>query len=207
MPGLDNFNVTVLRQVDTATLADAMRENITACVERGTEGFLSNIEGDVIMVLTTRTAFAVDIATIFTNTLIERHLLPEARRKDLKLALHEALANGLMHGNLEMPSHAGLTPEDFLEHAALMEERLNHAEYGNRPIALSAVAVGKLIEVTVSDCGKGYSPELATSLEPTRLAGRGLRLMIESCDAIRHEDEGRKVVLSYARPDESQQNG
>ncbi len=76
----------------------------------------------------------------------------------MRLALHEALANGLVHGNLEIESDPDLTPTTFLEHAAVLESRLASPDYGRRPIELTAVLKGPVLEITVRDSGTASSP-------------------------------------------------
>ena len=78
-----------------------------------------------------------------------------------------------------------------------MQERLDTPSYGERPIALACAEVGATIEISIRDWGAGFVPLMVG--EPKRLSGRGLNLMAGHSDGLRHEDGGRRVVLSFNR--------
>jgi sigma-B regulation protein RsbU (phosphoserine phosphatase) len=188
--------IAVLSEVDDRTLADALRQPVTACVEAGTMTLLADFQGCLVLILTTANAFGIDMGTLFADALIDRQLIDPERRDDVYLALHEALANGLMHGNLDLSSDGAESPDDFLRQAELMQERLLMADYGKRPIALACAVRGTMLEISVRDWGPGFTPP-TDAAEPKRLSGRGLYLMTAHSDALRYEERGRRVVLSY----------
>ncbi len=193
----------VLPHIDDQGLGRALRRAGRACVEAGTEDFIEHIDGILVLGLTTASAFSTDAGTILADLLIERGLIDEARRSDLRLALHEALANGLLHGNLELHSHNAQTPAAFLENAALLESRLASPDYARRPIAIAISLNPSFVEIAITDSGKGYSPEFLSAPPSDRSAGdrvgHGLMLLARHSDGLRFEAGGRRVILSFQR--------
>lgn len=100
--------------------------------------------------------------------------LPVARR--LRVAVGEALANAVIHGNGEDPRKA---------------------------VRITAEAGPGGARVVVQDEGRGFDPGAVP--DPTRPAGRqrdhgrGLHLQRRLADRLRHEDGGRRVELFFFR--------
>lgn len=102
---------------------------------------------------------------------------------DIEMALHEALANAVIHGNGE--------------------------NSGNRVYVTCRCYLGGEVSITVQDEGQGF--DTATVLDPTasenRLLthGRGIYLMKTLMDEVSFEDGGSVVQMrkaSNARPEE-----
>jgi serine/threonine-protein kinase RsbW len=97
---------------------------------------------------------------------------PEERRTDLEIALMEALANAMKHGN-----------------AGNGEGKIFLRCYGG-PVGMV---------VAVRDQGQGFDPDsVPDPRSPDRLHlghGRGLLLMRELTDYVEHRKGGREVVL------------
>lgn len=194
---IDGISVTILSDIDDAKIANALRGPTQICAETGTEDFLQEIKGVLVLVLTTATAFTTDPATIVADIAIERNWIPAPRRSDLRLALHEALANGLLHGNLGLAaSHNAQNPGDFMEHARLLEERLAQPEYGGKPIAISLSWNDPICEIAICDSGEGFTPG-PRQAKPGERLGEGLNLIASHCDHMRFEAGGRRLILAY----------
>jgi anti-sigma regulatory factor (Ser/Thr protein kinase) len=198
--------VVVLGWADPIRLTNALQLPVSACIEVGCEAFLDDEFGLLTLILTTATAYACDPGTAFTDAMISRGLINPLRRRDIRLALHEAMANGIEHGNLALPPCANLTPDAFIERASVVEARLASPSFGGRPIILSATAHAGAVEIAVKDCGAGFLPgQVIQAVAPDSapvggrlaLSGRGISFMREHCDGFRHEDGGRRAVLSF----------
>jgi len=92
---------------------------------------------------------------------------------DILLAVHEAVANAILHGNEEDPA---------------------------KKVVVEFVVEGGWFEVTVRDEGAGFDHEraLQRAQSPPSLddwAGRGLLLMSRLSDELRFEDGGRTCVI------------
>lgn len=124
-----------------------------------------------------------------------------ADRTRLGVALEEALANALFHGNLEVSST--LKEEDDHAYFALVEERRRLKPYCDRRIFVdSRVSRNEAIFV-IRDEGIGFDP---TSLpDPTdpanleRVSGRGILLMKTFMDEVAFGGIGNQVTLIKRR--------
>ena len=120
----------------------------------------------------------------------------------LDLALQEAIANAVEHGNLELSSK--LREEFDAEgrdlYAKLKEERLKDNRYAARLIFVSAYADDKEVKVVVRDEGNGFQVNssedtniLETNIDLPKCSGRGLILIRAASDAVRYNDVGNQV--------------
>ncbi len=128
----------------------------------------------------------------------------EARASKLTLALHEALTNSIIHGNLELSSDLKERSDNAFAEA--LAARSVDPRYGNRPVEVCIDYDGERCHWTFTDQGPGFDVEraLARAEHPdpeTMLAsGRGLVLMRALLDDVRYEAGGRRVVLTMMRP-------
>ena len=117
-------------------------------------------------------------------------------------ALHEALANALEHGNLELSSELRETDDrsDFLR---LIEERRHRPPYHDRRIFVQARFSRDEVFFSIRDEGLGFDP--ATLADPTdpanleRLSGRGLFLIRTFMDEVRFNAAGNEIIMIKRR--------
>ncbi len=150
------------------------------------------------MALSTKTAYSTEPAHFFCEALADRLGLTATQRDHVELALHEALANGLLHGNLEVSSAERQTLEGFRRYCREIEAQLQDPLFAGRRIEVSAVCDASSLTVTVSDNGAGYD-EAPSSDDPLKKSGRGLRLMHEMADQVTIADKGRIVSMRFSR--------
>jgi DNA-binding response OmpR family regulator len=119
---------------------------------------------------------------------------------DIKLALYEALANALEHGNLEISFEQktqALEETGGLE--ALVKQRLADPTYGSRRIHVSASYEKDRVEYRIRDEGQGFNPadfeELRSLSSTTALHGRGLALIRHYMDDVDWAKGGSEIVL------------
>jgi anti-sigma regulatory factor (Ser/Thr protein kinase) len=122
----------------------------------------------------------------------------------LVLALHEALTNSVVHGNLEVPS--SLKQEGGDRFAQRLAERAADPSYASRLVHIGIDYDGQRCRWSLTDEGPGfdYRP-LLDRPEPSpedlyALSGRGILLMRAMMDEVRYEAEGRRAVLTLKRP-------
>jgi len=192
-------------RIDGDNLAAALALPTVACIETVFGQTDPTPNSDLTLKLTSSTFFDdSDPVTVFVESLIERGWLDPERRSDALLALHEALANAIIHGNLAIAGGNAETAEDFKNQGRLIVERLGTPSYGNLPVTLSAVRVPEGITITVQDCGSGFkapaSPQDSDDQDVGVLAkrGRGIGLIRLSSDSMFHEDNGRRLILFYS---------
>jgi anti-sigma regulatory factor (Ser/Thr protein kinase) len=130
---------------------------------------------------------------------------PESRARKLTLALHEALTNSVVHGNLEVSSELKERSENAF--AQRLAERSADPHYGTRPVDICIDYDGERCRWMFTDRGKGFDVERALARveqpEPDLplSSGRGIQLMRAFLDEVRYEAGGRRVVLILRRTD------
>jgi CheY-like chemotaxis protein/anti-sigma regulatory factor (Ser/Thr protein kinase) len=113
------------------------------------------------------------------------------------VALHEALTNAILHGNLELSSE--LKERDEKEFQRLARERRDQQPYGDRRIFVYAKLTRQDFTFVIRDEGDGFDP--VTLPDPTdaanlgRVCGRGLLLIQTFMDKVRHNDKGNEITM------------
>jgi anti-sigma regulatory factor (Ser/Thr protein kinase) len=124
------------------------------------------------------------------------------------LALHEALTNSIIHGNLELSSD--LKERSDSAFAEALAKRAADPRYSTRPVEVRVDYDGKRCRWTFTDQGNGFDVErvlarasAADNPEMTPASGRGILMMRAFLDDVRYELDGRRTILTLARaPDE-----
>lgn len=125
-----------------------------------------------------------------------------ARDGKLMLALHEALSNAVIHGNLELSSELKEHGDAF---ARALAERSADSHYSARVVSIEVDYDGERCEWTISDEGQGFDAEHYLSGGPPDEAelwlasGRGILLMRAFLDSVRYEAGGRRAILTLQR--------
>jgi anti-sigma regulatory factor (Ser/Thr protein kinase) len=127
---------------------------------------------------------------------------PEADAGKLMLALHEALCNAVIHGNLEVSSE--LKERDDGGFDSLLAERGADPRYNSRAVEITVDYDGQWCRWIVADEGAGFDVEAVMARvlgEPDfeRPSGRGILMMRALVDEVSHEAGGSRVVLSLRR--------
>jgi anti-sigma regulatory factor (Ser/Thr protein kinase) len=127
----------------------------------------------------------------------------ESRADKVLLALHEALTNSVIHGNLEVSSALKESVDNSF--AETVARRTRDPEYGERPVDIEIRYDGTRCQWIITDQGPGFDVEAVhrqarKNANPLVLAsGRGLLLMHAFMDEVRYEQQGRQVFLTLAR--------
>jgi CheY-like chemotaxis protein/anti-sigma regulatory factor (Ser/Thr protein kinase) len=115
----------------------------------------------------------------------------------LGVALHEALTNAILHGNLELAST--LKESDEKEFYRLAQQRRKQSPYGDRRVTVELRLSRKEAVFVVRDQGNGFDP--STLPDPTdpanlgRVHGRGLLLIQTFMDRVQHNDRGNEITM------------
>ncbi|HVC92947.1 MAG TPA: response regulator [Pirellulales bacterium] len=124
-------------------------------------------------------------------------LCDETGRIRLTIALEEAMANALYHGNLELSSE--LRQRDGEVFLAAAEERRRESPYRDRTIHVSATLSRAEAVYVVSDDGHGFDPSLVPDpTDPANLegtSGRGLLLIRTFMDEVRFNERGNEITM------------
>lgn len=113
------------------------------------------------------------------------------------VALHEAITNAILHGNLELKSGLRDIDEEIFYQAA--EERRKKPPYASRRVAVTAILSRDEVRFTIRDEGPGFNPQyLPNPFEPEnmdRISGRGMILIRTFMDQVEHNAKGNEVTL------------
>ena len=126
----------------------------------------------------------------------------EVPEPDIKLALYEALANAVEHGNLgiDFEAKSKALEEGALD--ALVQSRLTDPVYADRHVNVEVHYGPETVEYRVRDQGQGFDPDAVAKrtelAETTALHGRGLRLIRHYMDEVTWEDGGREIRMRLA---------
>lgn len=118
-------------------------------------------------------------------------------RTRLGVAMEEALANALYHGNLEVCS--ALRDEDDRSYFGEVQKRRCQSPYAERQIHVEAELSREQARFVVRDEGRGFDP--STLPDPTdpenleRSSGRGILLMRTFMDEVAFNDVGNEVRM------------
>jgi anti-sigma regulatory factor (Ser/Thr protein kinase) len=128
-------------------------------------------------------------------------LCDEADNTRVGVALEEALANALYHGNLGIGSELRETAiDDYWE---LVEQRRKTPPYCERRIHVRVSLCRDKGTFTIRDEGEGFDPELIPDpLDPENLekvSGRGVLLMQAFMDGVEYNEIGNRVTLTKLR--------
>ncbi|MGL4550281.1 MAG: ATP-binding protein, partial [Gemmataceae bacterium] len=115
----------------------------------------------------------------------------------LGVALHEALTNAMLHGNLELVSSMRETDEK--QYYRLGVERRSQEPYQARRVTMTTRFTLRELAFVIRDEGIGFDP--ATLPDPTdpsnlgKVSGRGLLLIQTFMDRVSHNDSGNEITM------------
>lgn len=156
--------------------------------------------GGIAVSLTTATAFGLDLAEILANCAIAAWPDYASRRADLEFCLHEAIANGLMHGNLGVGVPAGGGPDDFMAYSRTLEARLADPELSRLRLRVFLCIFYGSLQAVVVDQGAGYTPPgpKPDATNSSGKSGRGLGMIRDLADDVDIADGGRELRMRFS---------
>lgn len=113
------------------------------------------------------------------------------------VALHEALTNAILHGNLALSSEMRETDEK--EYYRLAAQRRTQPPWCARRVHVSVTLTDQEAVFVIRDEGEGFDPELLP--DPTdpsnleRVCGRGLLLIQTFMDHVEHNERGNQITM------------
>jgi anti-sigma regulatory factor (Ser/Thr protein kinase) len=117
-------------------------------------------------------------------------------------ALHEALVNGIEHGNLEVPSSLR-AQDDRKPYLALIEKRRHEAPYRDRRVHVFARFCSDRATFIIRDEGPGFDaaglPDPTDPVNFEKESGRGILLIRTFMDEVRFNATGNEITLIKLR--------
>lgn len=150
---------------------------------------------DIYASLTTALANELHLAGRIVAAIDARHALPPERRDDMELALHEAVSNALVHGNLQVEGMKGVSMAALDRFSSDLAVRLADPAFSSRRVEVVLTFAEGAVVVEVGDEGRGFRPPGRAT---QGASGRGLDLIAaiaQSCDLL---DGGRRIRLRFA---------
>jgi anti-sigma regulatory factor (Ser/Thr protein kinase) len=127
----------------------------------------------------------------------------ESRAGKLMIALHEAITNAVIHGNLEVDSALKEQgPDAFAE---MLARQSADEAYSARNVDIVVDFDGEMCRWTITDEGKGFDVErviqrcMSDDPEVLLASGRGILMMKSFLDDVRYDQGGRRVILTLSR--------
>ena len=196
-------NLLMVELADEASVMTALK-NCNAVVEMGNGDFSMRpeyiqavSEGAVLLSMTTLSAYRHSPCAIICQTLVDRGWMLQAQHEDALLAFQEAMANAVIHGNLELqsPNHNGRNIREYWKD---LKARLENPVLTQRRITVLARMKGSTLYLSLEDQGRGFEmrEELPVIL-PSNTSGRGETLMTYLTSSLHWEMGGRRVVLTF----------
>jgi anti-sigma regulatory factor (Ser/Thr protein kinase) len=127
----------------------------------------------------------------------------ETRASKLMVALHEALSNAMIHGNLELASD--LKERGDSSFAEALAARMADAALSSRHVDLVVDYDGERCRWIITDQGQGFDVDRALARASTDdpevllASGRGIIIMRSFLDDVRYELGGRRIILTLLR--------
>lgn len=150
---------------------------------------------DLYINVTTQTANNLHLAGRILTALAARHPLPQDRRDDLELALHEAISNALVHGNLEVTGMKELNASELERFSRDLVQQMANPTLSQRRLEVAVTLEPTTMAVEVADEGSGFQP---TPMNCHGASGRGLNLIATVADSIELQDGGRRIRMRFA---------
>lgn len=149
---------------------------------------------DLYINLTTATANELHLAGRVLTALAARHPLADERRDDLELALHEAISNALVHGNLQIDGMKELSAGELERFSRDLVERLADPALAHRRVEVAVLLEAGAIVVEVADEGDGFvrCPQVVNGA-----SGRGLDLIATIAESVELRDGGRRIRMRF----------
>jgi anti-sigma regulatory factor (Ser/Thr protein kinase) len=116
--------------------------------------------------------------------------------RSVELALEEALANAIYHGNLDLPSPRD--DDDLEELGELVSQRLITPPYRSRRVRIFIKRSRGEVTYVIEDEGKGFVVESPIdSEEEEALFGRGLLIMRTLATSVKFNTVGNRITLQF----------
>jgi anti-sigma regulatory factor (Ser/Thr protein kinase) len=148
--------------------------------------------------MSTATAFGIETAKLVCDSLDRRGALPESLRFSVEMALHEILANAILHGNLGIKSSLKADPERYECFWAQVQERLANRSLSDLWVDIAATWGSKHLQIAVADQGEGYEVgPTPASADHDGSYGRGLGIVLSIATEVTVCDGGRRTILRF----------
>lgn len=155
--------------------------------------------------VTTESAISRPIAAMVRRGLTTRMAIETARADDIETAVHEALMNGALHGNLGIGSVGARDHTAYAQFVGKLQSLLQAGAGRDHRVGITVRIDGPAITIEVVDQGDGFDSAAALrrlhqdGTRTARPGGRGLLIIEQICDALAFGEGGRVVALRFSQ--------
>ncbi|KJV08961.1 hypothetical protein VZ95_14450 [Elstera litoralis] len=200
-------------RISESRMATALKDLPAFCFEAGlSPDQLANFarlalrRGTFIgLCLSTATAYRVEPSAAIAASLGACGLFDEGLIWRIEVALAEALANALLHGNLEANKFLRSSADAYADYADHLDNRLHDDGFAHRAVSIFARLSAGWLTLEVLDEGHGFEKTGRGGPTPVEIddpfglpSGRGLLVTSAMADRIRHRNGGRRLDLGFA---------
>jgi len=153
---------------------------------------------DLYASITTATANHLHLAGRIVAALAGRRPLDEAQRDDMELALHEAISNAVVHGNLQVNGMKGLSVAALDRFSHELASRIADPAFAGRLIEVSARLEPEAAIIEVADEGNGFAQAAPGAGAGPAPSGRGLDLISAIAQEVELLEDGRRIRMRFA---------
>lgn len=183
---------STLTQILEAAASDNRRRRVLGCLQGRESRY--RIDNDPVLI--------TEMVSLIRRELDEIGFSDETARTRVTVAVQEALANALYHGNLEVSSD--LRQGDEREFYEMAEQRRHTDPYRLRRIDVHTNVTPGEVRFVIQDEGPGFDTSRLNRLfdpeDMMRVGGRGLLLMKAFMDEVALNETGNRVTLVKRRP-------
>ncbi len=196
-------NVFIISDVTEQRLDQVLVPSVDACIE-ATSNFCGMdedvvgriVDNDIFISLTTASAYSNELALHFYRWIAAKIELNEALAGNLELALQEALANGLIHGNMGLNKTLPDSFHDLESYSETVHQKLDSEDAGQKRIEVWGKWNAEELEISILDHGAGFDVNAPVEKSVT---GWGLNLIRHLTKEIAITDNGCKMTMRFER--------
>ena len=148
-------------------------------------------------VLESDTSLIAPLVEYLQEQIATMRLFDHLQTTRISVAVQEAIANAIYHGNLELNSE--LRQDDESIFYRLAEERRKVSEYAKRRVRVEATLSAAEVRVQIQDDGPGFNLSAVRNpieeINMDRIGGRGLLLIHSLMDEVSHNPKGNEITM------------
>lgn len=193
--------VVLINTLDPESLNNCWHDPFAAWIELGdlddaaVLDKITQVGGGVLVAsFTTAAANRLPLARDLLAAICSRRAIEAGRRDDIELAIHEAISNALVHGNLQVESMKGLTMSALDRFSEEISRRISDPAFANRRLEVVCELEETCLVIEISDQGSGFVVVETGRCGP---CGRGLELISGIAQSCQLLDGGRRIRMRF----------
>lgn len=155
-------------------------------------------QNKIIFSFNTTSSYKMVLSYTVSKYLARKLELTSERAYSINIALHEAITNAIIHGNLELQSNFN-DLESFVFYYDEVEKRLKTPPYNKRRITVEVEVLEDLITVCVVNEGKGYNATEVRKKTLEEPSGKGMSMIASFAKTHEVLEDGKRIKMEFVR--------